>query len=109
MKRRRILTREVLATTIPEMVQRGLRGRDIADQLGCKFSTLKVRCSQAGVSLRTSGRKRDRYNLIKLDRVAIALLRDRATATGKTASAIAVELIETIARDNLYDAVLDNN
>lgn len=110
MKQRAILTKEVLATTIPEMVRRGLRGRDIAEQLGCKFSTLKVRCSQAGVSLRVAGSTRKgAYNFIRLDRSAITLLRDRAAASGKTASAVAIELIETIARDDLYDAVLDKN
>jgi hypothetical protein len=105
-KRRAILTKEVLATTIPGMVQRGLRGRDIAEQLGCKYSTLKVRCSQVGFSLKAPGSTRG-YNMIRLDKSAITLLRDRAAATGKTASAVAMELIETIARDNLYDAVLD--
>ncbi|HET9688324.1 MAG TPA: hypothetical protein VFP79_14230 [Pseudolabrys sp.] len=110
MKRRAILTKDVLATTIPGMVQRGLRGRDIAEQLGCKYSTLKVRCSQVGVSLTAPGSTRTRgYNMIRLDRSAITLLRDRAAASGKTASAVAMELIETIARDNLYDAVLDKN
>jgi len=105
MKRRGILTKEVLATTVPEMVQRGLRAPDIAEQLGCKFSTLRVRCSQAGVSLRAPGG----YITIRLDRSVTTLLRDRAAATGKTASDVAMELLETIERDNLYDAVLDKN
>lgn len=109
-RRRAILTKEVLATTIPGMVQLGLRGRDIAEQLGCKYSTLKVRCSQVGVSLKAAGSTRTRdYNMIRVDRRAITLLRDRAAASGKTASAVATELIEIIARDNIYDAVLDKN
>jgi hypothetical protein len=37
----------------------------------------------------------------------LALLQRRAAASGKTEVALAQELIETIARDNLYDAVLD--
>ena len=35
------------------------------------------------------------------------LLQERAAATGKSRTTIARELLETIARDNLYDAVLD--
>ena len=44
---------------------------------------------------------------IKLNRAALMLLQDRAAASGKTEAVLARELIETIARDNLYDAVLD--
>ncbi len=109
--RRIILTKTVLAT-IPEMVeQRGMRTREIAEMLGCKISTLKVRCSQARISLRPAasrhGRPRNGERTIRLDSAALALLQDRAVASGKTEAAIARELIETIARDNLYDAVLD--
>jgi transposase-like protein len=109
--RRRILTKAVLAT-IPEMVsRRGMRARDIAETLGCKISTLKVRCSQAGISLRPPGSRRGRprsdERAIRLNRAVLALLQNRAAASGKTEAALARELIETIARDNLYDAVLD--
>jgi len=109
--RRIILTKAVLAT-IPEMVeQRGMRTHEIAEKLGCKVSTLKVRCSQARISLRPAGGRHGRSNsgerTIRLNRAALALLQDRAAASGKTEVALARELIETIARDNLYDAVLD--
>ena len=108
---RRILTKAVLAT-IPEMVQRdGLRAYDIAERLGCNLGTLKVRCSQARISLRPPGSRRGRPksdgHTITLSRAALTLLRNRAVASGKTEAAIARELIEAIARDNLYDAVLD--
>ena len=109
--RRIILTKAVLAT-VPEMVERrGMRAHEIAEKLGCKISTLKVRCSQARISLRPPGSRHGRSNngerTIRLDRAALALLQDRAAARGKTEAALARELIETIARDNLYDAVLD--
>jgi len=110
--RRRILTKAVLAT-IPEMVeQRGMRAHDIAKTLGCKISTLKVRCSQARISLRPPGSRGGRPSsderTIRLNRTVLALLQNRAAATGKTETALARELIEVIARDNLYDAVLDD-
>ena len=49
--RLRILTKEVL-TGIPVLVQQGMDADAIAARLGCKVSTLKVRCSQAQISLR---------------------------------------------------------
>ena len=49
--RLRILTKEVLSG-IPVLVQQGMDADAIAARLGCKVSTLKVRCSQAQISLR---------------------------------------------------------
>ena len=111
--RRIILTKAVLAT-IPEMVERrGMRAQNIAETLGCKISTLKVRCSQARISLRPPGSRHGRPNsdqrTIKLDNTAFLLLQQRAAASGKTAATLAQELIERIVRDNLYDAVLDTD
>jgi hypothetical protein len=108
--RRTILTKEVLST-IPQLVDSGLRSQDIAMRLGCKVTTLKVRCSQARISLCHPSRRhapRERgYGTIRLNKDALRLLQDRAAATGKSEAIVARELIETIARDNLYDAVLD--
>ena len=108
---RKILTKKVLAT-IPEMVaQGGMRADDIAEKLGCNIGTLKVRCSQAKISLRPPGSRRGRPRIdertIRLSGDVLALLQHRAAASGKTEAALAQELIETIARDDLYDAVLD--
>jgi DNA-binding NarL/FixJ family response regulator len=50
-RRRFILTETVLAG-IPMLVEQGLNTEAIAARLGCKVSTLKVRCSQAQISLR---------------------------------------------------------
>ena len=106
---KRILTKEVLAG-IPTMVARGQRAAEIAEALGCKLSTLKVRCSQARISLRPPGstRRPRRQRGIMIDKAALQLLKERAVASGKTESAIAGELLEIIARDNLFDAVLDD-
>ena len=45
------LTKDVLAS-IPMLVQQGLNTEAIAARLGCTVATLKVRCSQAQISLR---------------------------------------------------------
>jgi hypothetical protein len=106
MARQIILTRQVLAG-IPALVEQGLRKRDIAERLGCKESTLQVRCSVAGISLRQKPFKRHGGVPFTLSRETIASLSERATAEGCTEEQLAYDLLEIIARDSLYDAVLD--
>ena len=50
-RRRSILTKDVMAG-IPALVQQGLNAEAIAARLGCSAGSLKVRCSQAQISLR---------------------------------------------------------
>ena len=50
-RRPSILTKDVMAG-IPVLVQQGLNAEAIAARLGCTVGTLKVRCSQAQISLR---------------------------------------------------------
>jgi hypothetical protein len=107
-RRPRILTRSVLAS-IPALIEQGLHRAEIAERLGCKLSTLQVRCSKAGISLRG----RNRLELgngtpLSLSRPTVASLKARAVVNGCTEAQLASILIETIARDDLYDAVLDS-
>ena len=104
MTRRVILTQQVLAG-IPALVAQGLRKVDIAKRLGCKEDTLQVRCSTAGISL--SGRKLRIDDPLKLSHEAMMGLRERAASIGCSEMQLASDLLEAIARDNLYDAVLD--
>ena len=104
MARRGILTPQVLAG-IPALVAQGLRRADIAKRLGCKEDTLQVRCSTAGISL--SGRKLRVGDPLKLSYEAMEGLRARAASVGCSEMQLASDLLEVIARDNLYDAVLD--
>jgi len=109
-----ILTKDVLAK-IPAMVASGqyANRQAIADALGCKLDTLQVRCSQNGISLRLPGKPRGRprgprlFPGVPLKPETVAMLRERAARTGETEQSLARRLIEIIARDNLYDAVLD--
>ena len=108
MARQAILTREVLAG-VPALVEQGLRKGDIAERLGCKESTLVVRYSIAGISLR----RPKRFELcagvsLRLGLEVMASLRKRAAAEGCSEAQLASDLLETIARDGLYDAVLDS-
>jgi hypothetical protein len=105
MHNRKILTRSVLAT-IPAMVARGMSREQIAAELGCKLPTLQVRCSQSRISLRRD-RPANMYTTIRLDREVLTMLHDRAAAKGESETSLARRLLQTIARDNLFDAVLD--
>ena len=106
----KILTKDVL-TTIPAMVASGMRAEAIASQLGCKVGTLKVRCSQAKISLRTPGSRIRAPHAIprgmKLAIETIVMLRDHAERRGVSAGSLASHLLDTIARDDLFEAVLD--
>ena len=109
MPRRIILTPAVLAS-IPGLVEQGLSRYEIAGRLGCKASTLQVRCSIAGISLRGATRKKFRLrdgSDLSLSPEAFAGLKARAASIGCSAFQLASKLLETIERDNLYNAVLD--
>jgi len=66
-----------------------------------------VRCSIAGISLRAPKRLQLRPGVsLTLSRETIASLSARAAADGCSEVQLASDLLETIARDGLYDAVL---
>ena len=124
-RRRSVLTNDVMAG-IPALVQQGLNAEAIAARLGCNVGTLRVRCSQALISLRVP-KKVNVVRLVpapkppkqewshalalpttlQLSPVAMSRLRQRAEATGMTEAQLASDLLEMIAQDDLYDAVLD--
>ena len=115
---------------IPVLVQQGLNTEAIAARLGCTAGTLKVRCSQAQISLRVPKevkvvplvpltpapkppKQKRSYafampTTLQLSRVAMSRLRQRAKATGMTEAELVTSLLEMIAQDDLYDAVLDS-
>ena len=126
-RRRSILTKNVMAG-IPALVQQGLNAEAIAARLGCSAGTLKVRCSQAGISLRVpkevkvvplvqaspakppQSKRCFAFALpstLQLSRVAMSRLRQRAEAIGVNEAQLASDLLEVIAQDDLFDAVLD--
>jgi hypothetical protein len=130
-RRRFILTKDLMAG-IPVLVAQGMKAPAIADRLGCKLGTLRVRCSQAGISLRVPKevkvvplvplvsapkppklpKQKRSYafalpTTLQLSRVAMSRLRQHAEAIGVNEAQLASDLLEMIARDDLYDAVLD--
>lgn len=113
MRRGSILTVEVMAT-IPAMVSAGLNAVTISERIGCKVSTLRVRCSQEGISLRRPSIYRDRNRKIpslnvQLNRTAMLYFRELSRTTGSTETRLVKELLDVIARDDLFNAVMDKS
>ena len=128
-RRPSVLTKDVMAG-IPVLVQQGLNTEAIAARLGCTVGTLKVRCSQAQISLRVPKelkvvplvplvpggpqppKQKRSYafalpTTLQLSRVAMSRLRQHAEAIGVNEAQLASDLLEVIAQDDLYDAILD--
>ena len=149
MSRPTILTQAVLAR-VASLVDNGRSAAEIASEIGCTLGTLRVRCSQHGISLRrrAAGRRESAATTIGLGALAESnaavqrksvesirstsrtvvsessvevraelkvllpqitteQLRQRGALRGISGSTLASELLVTIARDGLYDAVLD--
>ena len=130
LRRGSILTKDVMAG-IPVLVQQGWTAEAIAARIGCTVGTLRVRCCHAGISLRVPKEVKvvplvplvpaspakppqpKRFfafavpTTLQLSKVAMSRLRQRAEATGMTEAALVTNLLEVIAQDDLYDAVLD--
>ena len=150
---------------VPAFIDQGLSASDIANAIGCTVGTLRVKCSQMGISLRRRNRNEggiaakhfvggapksiqaspprqafpeapdrrstgpcppsqranasypNRRGIVSgadqtpltllLPRMTIDQLRQRAALKGLSASVLVSILLEIIARDRLYEAVLD--
>jgi macrodomain Ter protein organizer (MatP/YcbG family) len=108
-----IFTPQVFAL-ISNLVEQGLSAAEIAEKIGCTVGSLRVRCSQHGIRLR----RRAKFNLkiahskrlmINLSGNVADRIKQQADKLGISATKFAANLIETIVRDNLYDAVLDHD
>ena len=103
----RIFTDDKFAA-IPELVAQGKGAAEIAEMFGVKVGTLKVYCSQRHISLRRPA-ARPYFRKSPQLRTEIALivsLHLEAKARGLSKTGLVSQLIEIIAKDRLYDAVL---
>ena len=98
---------------IPALLEQGMTKTEIAAMYGVKLGTLKVFCSQRGISLRKGG-PRPRTKLVlpdeplPLSNDVLKSLREAAHSMGKGSTARLVsDLLEKIVSDDLYKAVLD--
>jgi len=123
--RRKLLTENVLAQIPLWLGEDGLGPVDIAKKIGCTVGSLRVLCSRYGISLRrrstAQGIRDDNKQPYALRRRSVAEklvlalpldVRDRvqrrAAVSGMSEPEFLSVLIETIDRDDLYGAVLDN-
>ena len=151
MPRPTILTQDALAR-IASLVDHGHSAAEIASEMGCTLGTLRVRCSQLGISLRrraarshgetmtamdlvpsaevndvAGGKSIDRVDRFEqnpavasvlsseaplelkvlLPQITVEQLRQRGALHGISGSTLASQLLVMLARDGLYDAVLD--
>jgi hypothetical protein len=106
---RKIFTPEVI-TEISNLVARGFSA---AEPIGCTLSSLRVTCSRHGISLRRSKSAAERRLqgrlAVELFGDTAALLQREAEKRGISSAKFAASLLETIVRDNLYDAVIDQD
>jgi hypothetical protein len=101
-------------TRIPALLLEGTTKAEIAAMYGVTLGTLVVLCSQRGISLRKGGSLPRRTNLtltdepLSLSDGVLKSLRETTRAMGKDSTARLVsDLLEKIASDGLYKAVLD--
>ncbi len=106
-----------ILSQIRSMVAQGMSPAEIANEIGCTLGTLRVKCSMSGISLR-----RRRWNpsaawndnipkrlwFSLSDKIAVRF-QQQAAERGMTVTKFAAELLETVVRDNLYDAVIDSD
>ena len=119
--RKKLFTKSVLAQIPRWISEHALRPAEIADKIGCTIGTLRVRCSHHGISLRQPLRSRQpRHPESVRDRVLPDVmlglpdktrvrLQQRAALLGLSDAQLVLVLIETIDRDDLYSAVLDDS
>jgi hypothetical protein len=101
---------------VRSFVDQGLSAVEIAEKLGCTLGTLRVKCSQSGISLRrwnasaaTSKSNLQKRLMIRIpENVAIGL-QQQADKKGVSQADLVVALLDAIVRDNLYDAVIDRD
>ena len=99
---------------IPTLLLEGTTKAEIATMYGVTLGTLTVLCSRRGISLRKGGSLPRRTNLALQDQPlplsdgVLKSLRETTRAMGKDSTAQLVsDLLEKIASDGLYKAVLD--
>ena len=112
--RKKLLTDSVLAQIPRWISEGGLRPVEIAEKIGCTLGTLRVRCSVYGISLRQPSRSREAPHtdltelVVSFPAMIRARLEERAALLELSPENLVKILIETIDKDDLYFAVLDN-
>ena len=102
------LTDECFAA-IPGLLEAGHDKQQIAARFGVTAASLQVRCSQRKISLRRPRPGAPRYTVkaLRVGADIVQLFEGEARAFGMTADDLAKAALTVIAKDNLFNAVLD--
>ena len=96
---------------IARWVRDGASPAEIAQRIGCTLGTLRVRCSQLGISLKRHNPRADvrrpRLQITLTDR-CMDVLQQSALEKGLSSDALAQALLEVITKDHLCEAILDD-
>jgi hypothetical protein len=95
-------------------VARGFSAAEIADMIGSTLNSLRVTCSHHGISLRRSSKfaaesPPEGRLAVRLSGDTAALLQREAEKHGISTAKFAASLLEMVERDNLYNAVIDQD
>jgi hypothetical protein len=111
---KRAMFSPLVFSQIRSFVAQGLSAAEIAERIGCKLGSLRVKCSQTGISLRqvsatTSASHLPKRLMISLPENVALDLQKQADKKGVSQATLAVALLDAITRDSLYDAVIDRD
>lgn len=109
---RKILITDEMYASIPEYIAAGMTKQEIAKMFGVTPGTLQVLCCRRGISLRKGGPwvppKFVTQRLVDeiLPKKLYPAFRQAAKDLGIDEIQLVANLLETIAKDNLYHAIL---
>lgn len=125
---RSLIFTDAVTKLIEPWVREGATATEIAQRIGCTVGSLRVRCSQLGISLKCRDRRLPsnqpfvkapalRTTLpqaqgplrVTLDQSLMDQFQRSAQVRGLSSAAFAKTLFEVIIEDDLYDAILDQN
>jgi intergrase/recombinase len=86
---------------VPAWIQAGKSKHDIAQAIGIKVDSLKALCSKYRISLEMNCVR------VVLSNKAYRMLEKRAAENGIRFEDLAKNILETVAKDDLFTAVLD--
>ena len=126
---KRLLFTPAMRTQIGPWVRDGVSPAEVAQRIGCTVGTLRVRCSELGISLKHSGARSQKHKRsfvrahphrpmpqltmqkaclkVTLNERTMERFERTATSTGRSSAALATALLKKIVHDGLYEAVLD--
>lgn len=108
---------EEMYAAIPELVAGGKTREEIAEQFGLSVNCLAVLCSRRGISLRRAPelalrpKRRRMRNVVHvtISYPVLVALQDASARLGRTKETLVANLLEKIAADELFAAVLDED